>query len=206
MKSPLELFKIAEELVTRNGFGSEIDWCDNRIPFDNVDEQRFLHEYAWVVFNSGMRNRVVRKKWEALRKAFHYFIPLDIVEHVETVRRNARSIFNNERKVAAVITVARKLVREGFESTFRPAINKKPLEFLDSLPMIGDVTKYHLARNLGFDFIKPNRHLQRLASQFGMTPFELCDLIHKKTGRRLGTIDVILWRFCEQRGQIKLGS
>jgi len=204
MKSPIELFAEAEQLVRRNGFGWEIDWCDRRPPFDVVDEQRFLHEYAWVVFNSGMKNKVIRAKWNDLRKAFHHFIPLQVVSSKEKVRTDALHVFNNEKKVDSVIKVAQKIVREGFEKTIREKVEKNPLEYLVSLPYIGKVTKYHLARNLGFDFIKPDRHLVRLAKKFGMTPFELCDLIHQKTGRRLGSIDVILWRYCEQKGQTRL--
>lgn len=204
MTELIEFFTKAEELVRRNGFGWEIDWCDRRPPFEVIDEQRFLHEYAWVVFNSGMRNKVIRAKWNDLRKAFRYFIPLQIHSNHSQVRINALKVFGNKRKVEAVISVAEKLVEEGFERTITAKIQQKPLEYLQTLPFIGNVTKYHLARNLGFDFIKPDRHLKRLAAKFGMSPFELCDLIHQKTKRRLGTIDVILWRYCEQRGQTQL--
>ena len=204
MHKVVDLFKEAEKLVRENGFGWEIDWCDRRMPFDDVDEQRFLHEYAWVVFNSGMSNRVIRAKWDELRKAFHYFIPFQIVSNKDEVRKETLQIFGNQRKVDAVIHVALKIVKEGFEKSMRAKIEHKSLEYLDSLPMIGKVTKYHLARNLGFDYVKPDRHLIKLASKYGMTPFELCYLIHQKTDRRIGTIDVILWRFCEQQGQTKL--
>jgi len=39
-----------------------------------------------------------------------------------------------------------------------------------------------------------------------MHPFEFCDIIRKETGRRLGVIDVILWRFMEQQGQSRLSQ
>lgn len=206
MKDLIALFEDAENFVRANGFGWEIDLCDRRTPFDEIDEQRFLQEYAWVVFNSGMSNRVIRAKWDELRKAFHYFIPFQIVSSKDMVRKEALQIFSNQRKVDAVLHVASKIVKEGFERSMRAKIGHKSLEYLDSLPMIGKVTKYHLARNLGFDYVKPDRHLIRLASKYGVTPFELCYAIHRKTGRRLGTIDVILWRFCEQRGQTRLGA
>jgi len=206
MKNPIELFKEAEELVRKNGFGWEIDWCDNRIAFENCDERRFLLEYGWVVFNSGMRNKVISDKWKDLTKAFHYFVPFQILVYEDKVRKEALAIFGNKRKVDAIISTAKKIVNEGFEKSMRAKIEHLTLEYLDSLPMIGEVTKYHLARNLGFDYVKPDRHLVRLATKYGMTPFQLCYLIHKKTGRRLGTIDVILWRFCEQSKQTKLAK
>jgi len=204
--NPLELFTKAEQFVRANGFGWEVDWCDTRLSLDEMDEQRFLYEYAWVVFNSGMRNRVIMNKWEDLRKAFHYFIAFQIVSDKNEVRKRALSVFGNKKKVDAVISTAQRIIDEGFEKSIRAKIEENPLDYLDEFPFIGNITKYHLARNLGFDYVKPDRHLVRLASKFDMTPFQLCELIHQKTGRRLGTIDVILWRFCEQDGQQSLAS
>ena len=204
MKDPISLFKEAEQFCRDNGFGEEINWCDNRVPFDEMDERRFLTEYAWVVFNSGMSNKVIQSKWMALTSAFHLFVPFMVNMYAKEVREKALSIFGNHRKVDAVITVAQKIVKEGFEKSMRAKIAHLTLDYLDSLPMIGEVTKYHLARNLGFDYVKPDRHMVRLAAKYGMTPFKLCYLIHEKTGRRIGTIDVILWRFMEQKGQARL--
>lgn len=202
--NPVEVFRKAEQFVRRNGFASEIDWCDNRPSFADIDERRFLTEYAWVVFNSGMRNKVIEDKWVSLTSAFQLFIPFMVSRFSEQVREKALAIFGNHKKVDAVIKTAKKIVQEGFEKSMREQIKEKPLEYLETFPFIGPVTKYHLARNLGFDFIKPDRHLVRLASKFNMSPFELCQQIHDKTGRRLGTIDVILWRYCEQKGQTTL--
>lgn len=204
MKPILELFKEAEQFCRENGFSQEIDWCDNRPSFDDTDERRFLTEYAWVVFNSGMSNRVIQRKWVLLTDAFQLFIPCMVARFSEKCREKALSIFGNKRKVDAVITVAQKIVNEGFEKSMRAKIEHLTLDYLDSLPMIGAVTKYHLARNLGFDYVKPDRHMVRLADKYEMTPFKLCYLIHKETGRRIGTIDVILWRFMEQKGQARL--
>jgi len=114
-----------------------------------------------------------------------------------------KNVFNNHRKINAIVSTAQTICEEGWDS-IKKKIAQNPLEYLSTLSFIGPITKFHLARNLGFDFIKPDRHLMRLGERFGMNPFELCDLIHQETGRRLGTIDVILWRYCEQRGQLKL--
>ena len=202
MKNLVEFFKKAEQFVRNNGFDQEIDWCDRRPSFDLCDEQRFLHEYAWVVFNSGMRNRVVAAKWNALKEAFEFFHRERIIQNQATVMKNALRVFGNYKKVAAVIDVATDHLSKWLE--FHDDIRNDTLATLDALPFIGPVTKYHLARNLGFDYIKPDRHLIRLSAQFNMTPFVLCEKIHQATGRRLGTVDVILWRYCEQKGQVKL--
>lgn len=205
MKNPIELFEEAEGFLRLNGFGWEIDWCDNRPCLDEMNERDVLREYAWVVFNSGMRNSVIEAKWNDLLKAFRYFHVDEILENQDEVLNNALRVFGNYNKVYAVIEVARDYLK-GRLLKFREKVKKEPLKTLDCLPFIGPVTKYHLARNLGFDYVKPDRHLVRLASKYGMTPFELCDLIHDKTKRRLGTIDVVLWRYCEQKGQYSLSA
>jgi endonuclease III len=71
------------------------------------------------------------------------------------------------------------------------------IEYLDSLPWIGPITKYHLARNIGIDTVKPDRHLVRLAKRYGYnSPLELCKEIQKTIPESLGVIDLILWRYC----------
>jgi hypothetical protein len=202
MKPPIQLFKDAEKFCRDNGFQREIDWCENRPNLNQMLDNDVLREYAWVVFNSGMRNSVIEAKWQALCEAFRWWNLKFILDEQDAVLRDALNVFGHYKKVDAVIQMAKKLWHESLR--FKESVRQNPLETLKQLPFIGDITKYHLARQLGFDFIKPDRHLQRLADEYAMTPFELCDLIHKETGRRLGTIDVILWRFCEQQGQTKL--
>lgn len=201
MDSPITLFNKAEQFLRENGFSSEIDWWENHPGLEKMADNDILGEYAWVVFNSGMSNAVIEAKWQDIRKAFRFFNLKLILDEPDAVLRDVLNIFNHEGKVNAIIQFCKKLRKESF--AFRRQVNENPLVTLTELPFIGPKTKHHLARNLGFRFIKPDRHLQRLADRYDMTPFELCNLIHKETGRKLGVIDVILWRFCEQQGKTK---
>jgi len=70
------------------------------------------------------------------------------------------------------------------------------VEFCASLPWIGNITKYHLAKNFGADVAKPDVHLQRLADREGTTAQALCERLAKATGYRAATVDVLLWRAC----------
>jgi len=71
------------------------------------------------------------------------------------------------------------------------------LEYLKSLPWIGDITKYHLARNLGLDVAKPDRHLMRLAKIFKYDDVQkMCQDVAERSKDRIGTVDVVLWRYC----------
>jgi len=162
-------------------------------------DKDILREYIWVVLNSGMRNSVIESKWNQLSEAFRFFDLKQIIDDPDAVLRDALRIFGHYGKIDACVQFAKKLWRH--DLTFRKRVRESPLKVLVELPFIGDVTKYHLARNLGFDFIKPDRHLVRLADQYGMTAFELCQEIHEKTGRKLGVIDVIFWRWSERKGQ-----
>lgn len=72
---------------------------------------------------------------------------------------------------------------------------------LEELPWIGGITKYHLARNMGLDCVKPDRHLVRLAERYGFEdPHLMCNYLAKQFKERVGTIDVILWRYCNLTG------
>lgn len=75
--------------------------------------------------------------------------------------------------------------------------SKDPIQYLETLPWIGPITKHHLARNIGIDAVKPDRHLIRLSQMFGFSsPLELCKHIQTVVPEPLGVIDVILWRYC----------
>ena len=70
------------------------------------------------------------------------------------------------------------------------------VEFCGTLPWLGVITKFHLAKNIGVDVAKPDVHLTRLAEAEGTTAQELCDRLAKETGYRAATIDLITWRAC----------
>jgi 3-methyladenine DNA glycosylase/8-oxoguanine DNA glycosylase len=71
------------------------------------------------------------------------------------------------------------------------------LAFFRSHPFIGPVTQYHLARNLGFNVVKPDVHLVRLAKKFSFEDADaLCSAISREVGLRKGLVDLVLWRYC----------
>lgn len=72
----------------------------------------------------------------------------------------------------------------------------KPLEALQSLPFIGPVTRYHLAKNIGLPFAKPDRHLVRLANSAGYTDVQrFCRDISVYANDSIPVVDIVLWRF-----------
>jgi hypothetical protein len=70
------------------------------------------------------------------------------------------------------------------------------LAFCETLPWIGGITKYHLAKSYGLDFAKPDVHLQRLADLEGVTAQELCARLAPELGWKVRTVDLVIWRAC----------
>ena len=131
----------------------------------------------YVVINAGLRNQVAEVIFSRVLK-------------------NGLTAIGHEGKRKA-IEEGIKRKTEWFGTLKSLETTKEVLNFLESLPWIGSITKYHLARNLGIDVAKPDRHLTRLAKIFQCNDVqEMCQKISKETGDRLGTVDLILWRKC----------
>ena len=162
-------------------FKDEIEWA-RKIKFEDTTAERFFTEYVWTVLCSGFKTSIAQK---IMKKAFvNGFHP---------------ELIGNQRK--------RKAVEQGFGEfpiwfdKLKTLPEDKRIDYLDSLPYIGPITRYHFARNIGLDYSKPDVHLKRLAERFGFEDVhKMCGLIAAKTNERIGVVDLILWRYSE-RGQ-----
>src|SRR4051812_34177263 len=59
----------AKQEVIAAGFAQEIDWQED-IRFSDLTEATFVREYTWVVFSSGFREAILRRKFDDLATAF----------------------------------------------------------------------------------------------------------------------------------------
>jgi hypothetical protein len=167
---------LCEELRTL-GYGDDREWAESvRMP-DTPEE--FACEYTWVVLNSGMKNTVARRI-------------MDRVWPTLLAGRSAGTVFGHAAKAAAIDQAWSK--RAELHRQAKAADDL--VAFCRSLPWIGPVTCWHLAKNLGADVAKPDRWLLRLADSEGTTPEALCRRIADATGDRIATVDVVLWRAC----------
>ena len=164
-----------KQAIRERGYTSEIEWADGIRPCERPVD--FWSEYSWVVLNSGMKNQVARKIWDKIIDAYIH-------------GKKAADVFGHQAKAQAIDTMFRE--KEEKLSEYIKAENK--LDFLKSLPWIGDITKYHLAKNLGFDCCKPDRHLVRISKALNTTPEELCKRLSDETGDRIATVDLVIWR------------
>jgi len=176
-------------------FREEIIWQRN-VSIASITESDFIRESAWVIFCAGFRERTLRRHFSYLSLCFcDWESGAVIAEHADACRTAALAAFNNSRKVDAIIQIARRVAREGF-TTLNRDILSQPIEVLQTFPHIGPVTAYHLAKNLGLPFAKPDRHLKRLAANLSYPDVHaLCQEISTRTGDPPHVVDLIFWRY-----------
>ena len=188
-------YMTAKESVIEAGYAAEIDW-QHQIDFDSVTEQDFLRESAWVVLSAGMRETVVRAKFPAISRAFlGWASARAIVRHSERCRQSALSVFAHEGKIEAILTLAREVSQTGF-AKIRECIQEDGTDYLQSFPYLGPATSCHLAKNLGINVAKPDRHLLRIAERAGYSsPSTMCRQISETVGDKDSVVDLVLWRY-----------
>lgn len=190
----IELYKMCQQRVWGAGFKRDWDWC-MKLDFEDVDERTFLMETAFVTLTSGMRVQVVEKKWPYVVDAFEGFRSAALIAaRADQCVENAMKHFGSKAKLNAIAEQARRVNREEW-AYLKPRIRKGGLEVLREFPYIGPITQYHLARNIGLDVAKPDRHLVRISEATGRTVQGLCEEIAKATGERVGAVDVVLFRY-----------
>ena len=158
-----------------------------------TDPGEFARETIFVICNSGMKNTVARGIYERCIDAI-------------TRRRPVREVFGHAGKADAI----EKIWRDRYVLLVEYQAATDKLAYLETLPWIGGITKYHLAKNFGADAAKPDVHLQRLADREGCTVQALCERLAGELGLRVASVDTVLWRACatgvlnSRTGEIRL--
>ena len=176
----LERYMVMRQAVWAAGFREEYEWANNIKPPETAVE--LFCEYSWVVINAGMKEQIARKIWKKVKDA--------IINGWEM-----SSVFGHEGKVKAIEEGWRHQQKR-FELFKQAEMSGTILEFCESLPYIGKITKYHLAKNLGAQVAKPDRWLERVAKQSGETVQDLCERLAKESGDRITAVDNTIWRMC----------
>lgn len=184
----------AKNHVLDRGFYDEIEYYDS-VCFEDIDEHVFIREIAWVILSSGMNEKVIRSKFSDISEAFMNWSIICICNNSERCREKALSIFNNEKKIDAIIKNCFIVYTIGINEIKNYILNDG-ISYLASFPYIGNVTAYHVAKNLGINCAKPDRHMARIANTCGYnSPDALCHEISQIVGDQEKIIDLILWRY-----------
>jgi hypothetical protein len=191
----VDFYTLAKNVVVGGGFGDEIRWQD-KIKLSELNESNFLLEAAWVVFSSGMRESVIRQKFPEITTAFCDWSSAEqITANALECRYSAHIAFGHLGKIDSIIEIAKKITDLGFE-IFKKKIDSEGIAFLQSLPFIGPATCFHLAKNIGLDVVKPDRHLLRISALAGYkNPADFCAAISRVVGDRVSVVDLVVWRY-----------
>lgn len=170
-------FKKIDKAVRKAGYTAAINWSENIKPPANA--KAFAAEAIYVICNAGMANLVAVPIFERCMAALRE-------------GKSVTTVFGHPGKASAIDDIWRRRV-----ALFREFRRTEDLvAFCATLPWTGEITKFHLAKNLGADVAKPDVHLNRLAAPEGVTAHELCERLARETGYRVATVDLILWRAC----------
>lgn len=174
----LDWYRTVRAIVVREGYQHEIDWAQTvKAP---EDAEALAREAIYVICNSGMKAQVARPIFER--------IMLELVQG-----RSANGVFKHRGKADAIDWVWAGKV--GLLRQYLDAEDK--VAWCETIPFIGSITKWHLAKNLGANVVKPDRHLVRIAQAMGAaSPDELCSLIASGSKDLKRTVDTVIWRAC----------
>lgn len=170
----------------------------------DIDAPRFMQEYTWCVYVSGFNARVITKKWDAISKALLLPDPYTVQS---AQLHDMWPVFKNSKKFLAVKTTARILTQLGwdaFKATFLPGK-------VQDLRMIGPITSKHLLRNIGYDVVKPDLHMERLAEKLGFADRGvdwMCLRGSEWLEERIGVVDFCMWSYASDfsRGRKRRGA
>lgn len=195
LSDALRFFSDAHQYIRRAGLTFELNW-QRQVKFESFSESDLLRESAWVILCSGFRESVVRRHFDFISLCFCDWESADAIVSSDTVCcQAASSVFRNPRKLHAISAVARKIHEYGFDA-IKGNILRTPLKELQTLPYIGSITAFHLAKNLGLEVAKPDRHLCRLSQHMGFqSAEELCQEIAIAQGEAVRVVDLVLWRY-----------
>lgn len=188
-------YQLVKERVLQAGYEAEIEWQAS-IVFEKITEATFLREAAWVVLSSGMRESVIRKCFPSFSSGFFDWSSATVIAaNQEVCRRRAMKVFSHSLKVDAIIAIAKRVAKEDFINIYHQ-IRTQGIDFLQTFPFIGPVTSWHLAKNIGMDVAKADRHLIRIAKATDYSsPLEMCRDIASIANDSVAVVDLVIWRY-----------
>ena len=188
-------FSSACNYVRKAGLTAEVMW-QRDANFDEFTESDLLREHAWVALCSGFRESIVRRVFDHVSLCFCDWESSEaIASSGEICCLTAAASFSNKAKLQGILSAAQQVNAKGFKE-FKRSVLADPIRQLQSLPYIGPITSWHLAKNLGLDVAKPDRHLVRVSEFLGFRDADhLCRELAASTGEQANVVDLIVWRY-----------
>lgn len=182
--------------LIKKGFAWEIDWQENQCT-KSLSESEFYREAAWVILSSGMSVRSITSVFNKISSAFlNWENSGEIVKQGDYCVNQALEHFNHKGKINAILSIIQHVNNIGFE-VFKLELIDHGVEYIQQFSFFGPATSFHLAKNIGMNVVKPDRHLIRLAEALNFSsPDKLCKVIANSIDEKISVVDVVLWRYC----------
>jgi hypothetical protein len=202
LSGALQIYARANDYVVAAGLEHEVAW-QRDAELALVTETILLREAAWVVLCSGFRESVVRRVFDHISLCFcDWESAASIIASHPAGHLAAQASFRSTAKLTAIVEIARRVDAVGFEA-LKSALIIDPITTLRQFPYIGPITVWHLAKNLGFDAPKPDRHLVRISKRMGFNgPRHFCAAIAEESGDAVKVIDLVIWRYLADNGAL----
>lgn len=156
--TPSDYERVRNRLIEL-GYEDEIAWAQSG-RFAPATPKDFALETIYILANSGMKQQVARRIYEKVREAL-------------LRGESAATVFGHAGKAGAMDQVWTN--RASLHAEYLAVPDREKVDWLGRLPWIGQITKWHLAKNFGVLCIKPDRHIVRLGAACAMTPLGLCE-------------------------------
>jgi hypothetical protein len=184
----------ARNVVVAAGYLDEIAYQES-LEFARIEETDFLREAAWVILCSGTSEAVIRQKFQAISDAFLNWCSASLItQYKYSCRAEALALYRHMGKIDAILEIAAAVSRDGFGAV-RSSIMSAGPDYLRQFAYLGPATSLHLAKNIGVDVVKPDRHLLRIAALFGYAPADMCRSISAAVGDKVSVVDTVFWRY-----------
>ena len=169
-----------------------------------LSPNEFASEVIYVILASGFKQKIAKQK---------FFEIMEFIKSGKDVNpTNLLPIFGNKNKINAICKVWNN--QDNYCTSFyKLTTTDEKLDFLKTLPYIGEIIKNHIARNLGINKVKYDIWIQRLGialcgnekckAEGTLSPYTktACDTmfenIKNETNLSIGYIDVVLWKSCQ---------
>jgi hypothetical protein len=195
LTAAMRFFCEARSYVQHAGLSAEVAW-QREVDFAGFTECELLREHAWVTLCSGFRESAVRRAFDHVSLCFCDWESAEaVVSAGDVCCETAASSFANRLKLKGIFSAAKYIYEVGFDE-FKQSVLADPINQLQNLPFIGPITSWHLAKNLGLDVAKPDRHLVRVSERLGFRSADhLCRELAATTGEYAKVVDLIVWRY-----------
>lgn len=164
--------------------------CYDSVDTTKLTNNRILAEVSWIIYSSGFKFDIIQRYWQRISEAFQGFDVMQVAQLSDSIEIHASEIcfksgFKNKRKALWCIENAQRIIDleekfsddGGLKGYFlelshfdTPDLVRMAPSVLQELRFkgIGNITIFHLMKNLGLDVFKPDIHVCRLLERVGL--------------------------------------